>query len=107
MSPVPAAISQSNTFLQATLKTNKPIVNTIVEILVTCTEPLRYINYELLGRGDVLLAHTFQVEYTKVSTSMEIVWDIDYAFLAGIQVSFHRNPCDGARCSPPRQLRTG
>lgn len=67
MSPVPAAVSPTNTFLQATLLTNKPIVNTIVEILVTCTEPMTYINYELLGRGDVVLSHTFQIDYTNVS----------------------------------------
>lgn len=65
MAPVPAAVSYSNTFLQVSLDTERPIINEEVEILVTSTEPLRYINYVLMGRGDVLLTNTFQVDNFK------------------------------------------
>lgn len=44
------------------LETERPIVNLDVEILVNCTERLRYISYVLMGRGDVLNANTFQVD---------------------------------------------
>ncbi|KAG5896879.1 hypothetical protein JTB14_033520 [Gonioctena quinquepunctata] len=62
ISPVPAAVSYSNTFLQASLESDRPIVNLDVEIAVNCTEPLRYINYVLMGRGDVLITNSFRVE---------------------------------------------
>ncbi|KAJ3654530.1 hypothetical protein Zmor_013712 [Zophobas morio] len=62
ISPIPAAVSYSNTFLQASIETERPIVNLDVEILVNCTEPLKYVSYVLLGRGDVLNANTFQVD---------------------------------------------
>lgn len=70
MPPIPAAVSYSNTFLQATLETDKPLVNLDIEILVNCTEPMKYINYELLGRGDVLIANTLQIDNRKVSFSL-------------------------------------
>ncbi|ERL86830.1 hypothetical protein D910_04233 [Dendroctonus ponderosae] len=62
ISPIPAAVSYGNTFLQASLETEKPIVNLDVDILVNCTEPMRYINYVLLARGDVLLSSSFQID---------------------------------------------
>ncbi|XP_023015119.2 thioester-containing protein 1 allele R1 isoform X1 [Leptinotarsa decemlineata] len=65
ISPIPAAVSYSNTFLQASLESDRPIVNLDVEIAVNCTEPLRYINYVLMGRGDVLLTNSFKVENSK------------------------------------------
>lgn len=65
MAPVPAAVSYNNTFLQISLDTDRPIINEEVEILVTCTEPMRYINYVLMGRGDVLITNTFQVDNSK------------------------------------------
>lgn len=65
MAPVPAAVSYSNTFLQISLDTERPIINDEVEISVTCTEPLRYINYVLMGRGDVVITNTFQVDNDK------------------------------------------
>ncbi|RZC42764.1 CD109 antigen [Asbolus verrucosus] len=61
ISPIPAAVSYSNTFLQVSLETERPVVNLDVEILVNCTERLKYISYVLMGRGDVLIANTFQV----------------------------------------------
>ncbi|KAJ8965945.1 hypothetical protein NQ317_008000, partial [Molorchus minor] len=65
LSPVPAAVSFSKIFLQASLETEKPIVNLDVEVIVNCTEPMRYINYVLMGRGDVLLSHTFHIDNQK------------------------------------------
>lgn len=66
MPPIPASVSFSNNYLQAKLLTEKPLINLEVEIHVNCTEPMRYINYELLGRGDVLLANTLQIDNKKV-----------------------------------------
>lgn len=66
MSPVPAAVSPSNTFLQATVETEKLLINLDIEISINCTEPMKYINYELLGRGDVVIANTFKVDNKKV-----------------------------------------
>lgn len=50
------AMSPSNTFIQATVKTEKPMVNSNVEIEVNSTAPLKYLSYEILGRGDILNA---------------------------------------------------
>lgn len=65
MAPVPAAVSYNNTFLQITLDTDRPIINEEVTITVTSTEPMRYINYVLMGRGDVLITNTFQVDNSR------------------------------------------
>ncbi|KAJ8960843.1 hypothetical protein NQ318_020139 [Aromia moschata] len=65
MPPVPTAVSYSNSFLQASVQTDRPMVNLDVEISVSSTEPLRYINYVLMGRGDVLLTHTFHIDDKK------------------------------------------
>lgn len=65
MAPVPAAVSYNSTFLQISLDTDRPIINEEVDIFVTCTEPMRYITYVLMGRGDVLLTNTFQVDMSK------------------------------------------
>ncbi|CAG9825408.1 unnamed protein product [Phaedon cochleariae] len=62
MSPVPAAVSYTGNFLQAVLETDRPIVNLDVDILVNSTEPMRSINYVLMGRGDVLITNSFQVD---------------------------------------------
>ncbi|XP_060518644.1 CD109 antigen-like isoform X2 [Cylas formicarius] len=66
MSPVPAAVSYSDTFLQLTLETETPKTLSDVNVVVNCSEPLRYINYVLLARGDVLLTNTFQIDNKKV-----------------------------------------
>lgn len=60
-SPIPAAVSSSKNYIQAMVLTERPIVNQDVEVFVNCSEPLQYISYELLGRGDVIAAHTLQV----------------------------------------------
>lgn len=54
-------MSPSNTFLQAILKTENPKVNQDVEIEVNSTVPIRYYNYLIIGRGDVITANTIQL----------------------------------------------
>ncbi|XP_030765290.1 CD109 antigen [Sitophilus oryzae] len=66
ISPIPAAVSYGNTYLQVNLETEKRIVNLDVDVIVNCTEPMKYINYVLLARGDVLLTNTFQIDNQKV-----------------------------------------
>lgn len=61
-SPVPAAVSSSGNYVQATLRTIHPVINQGLEIFINCTEPIRYLSYELFGRGDVLLANTIQIK---------------------------------------------
>lgn len=63
--PIPAAVSASNTYLQASVETDRPLVNLDVDVLINCTEPMKYITYELIGRGDVLIANTFQIDNRK------------------------------------------
>lgn len=41
------------------------MINGLVKVLVNCTEPMKYINYVVIGRGDVILANTFQVGNTQ------------------------------------------
>ncbi|KAL0273724.1 UNVERIFIED_CONTAM: hypothetical protein PYX00_006334 [Menopon gallinae] len=57
-STVGSSVSPSHTFLQATLKTDKPKVNEDVVVEVNSTVPLRYYNYVVLGRGDVIYSTT-------------------------------------------------
>lgn len=60
-SPIPAAISSSNNYIQASVVTDRPIINQDVEVLVNCTEPLTYVNYEIFGRGDIIVANTVHI----------------------------------------------
>ncbi|XP_012262615.2 CD109 antigen-like isoform X2 [Athalia rosae] len=55
------AVSPSGTYIQAILKTEKPKVNSDVVIQVNSTVPLKYLSYEIIGRGDILNADSFQV----------------------------------------------
>ncbi|EZA52046.1 hypothetical protein X777_09067 [Ooceraea biroi] len=55
------ATSVSNEYIQITLKTESPKVNDYVEIEVNSTAPLKYISYEVLGRGDILDAGSIYV----------------------------------------------
>ncbi|KAF5295443.1 hypothetical protein FQA39_LY13104 [Lamprigera yunnana] len=66
MPPVPPAVSPNNTYLQVNLVNDKnPSVNELVEVIINCTEPMKYINYQVVGRGDVLAAHSFQLANKK------------------------------------------
>ncbi|KAG6796738.1 antigen [Apis mellifera caucasica] len=56
------AMSQNNEYIQAILKTEKPMVNQDIEIEVNSTIPLKYINYEIFGRGDILDAGSIYVQ---------------------------------------------
>ncbi|XP_034936868.1 CD109 antigen-like isoform X2 [Chelonus insularis] len=62
------AMSPSNTFIQASVKTDKPKVNHEVEILVNSTEPLKYLSYEILGRGDILNAGSIPISNEHVAS---------------------------------------
>lgn len=55
------ATSRSETYIQAILRTDKPKVNEYVEIEVNSTHPLKYLSYQILGRGDVLNAASIQI----------------------------------------------
>lgn len=62
------AMSPSNTFIQATVKTDKPSVNREIEIEVNSTVPLKYLNYEILGRGDILNAGSISVSDKNIAS---------------------------------------
>ncbi|XP_017758263.1 PREDICTED: CD109 antigen-like isoform X2 [Eufriesea mexicana] len=66
------AMSQNNEYIQATLKTVKPMVNRDVEIEVNSTILLKYINYEIFGRGDILDAGSIYVQ-NKHTTSFKFL----------------------------------
>lgn len=96
MSPVPAAISPSNNFLQASLEIDKnPAVNQLASIVVNCTEPMRYINYYVFGRGDVLHANTIRTDNRKVNISniLYILLIINLNIFLGIQVPICSHFC--------------
>ncbi|XP_078044261.1 thioester-containing protein 1 allele R1 isoform X3 [Augochlora pura] len=62
------AMSQNNEYLQAILKTEIPMVNHDIEIEVNSTIPLKYINYEIFGRGDILDAGSIYVQNKYTTT---------------------------------------
>ncbi|KAM0733061.1 CD109 antigen [Formica fusca] len=66
------ATSVSNEYIQAVLKTEKPMVNNYIEIEVNSTAPLKYISYEVLGRGDILDAGSIYVQ-DKYTTSFKFL----------------------------------
>nr|XP_034179672.1 CD109 antigen-like isoform X1 [Osmia lignaria]XP_034179683.1 CD109 antigen-like isoform X1 [Osmia lignaria]XP_034179692.1 CD109 antigen-like isoform X1 [Osmia lignaria]XP_034179702.1 CD109 antigen-like isoform X1 [Osmia lignaria]XP_034179708.1 CD109 antigen-like isoform X1 [Osmia lignaria] len=66
------AMSLSNEYIQAVLKTEKPTVNREIEIEVNSTSPLKYISYEIFGRGDILDAGSIYVQ-NKYTTSFSFV----------------------------------
>lgn len=66
MPPVPAATSPSNTFLQVNLLSDRtPVANELVEFVVNCTQPMKYLSYQVIGRGNILLANSVQLENKK------------------------------------------
>ncbi|XP_076663393.1 CD109 antigen isoform X2 [Andrena cerasifolii] len=62
------AMSRNNEYIQATLQTETPTVNRDVEIQVNSTVPLKYINYEVFGRGDILDAGFIYVQNNHTTT---------------------------------------
>lgn len=55
------AISPSDTFIQAVVKTANPTVNDYVQVEINSTVPLKYFSYQIIGRGDIVIARTVQV----------------------------------------------
>jgi len=66
---VEAAQSPSNSFIQVTMPLDTPRVGQEVTVEVVATEPLKKVVYEVMGRGDIVLARSFQVEETATSHS--------------------------------------
>ncbi|XP_026469847.1 LOW QUALITY PROTEIN: CD109 antigen-like [Ctenocephalides felis] len=60
-SSVSSATSPSDTFIQAVVVTPTPTVNEDVAIRINSTEPMKYFSYEVLGRGDIIVAGTVAV----------------------------------------------
>nr|XP_018897644.1 PREDICTED: CD109 antigen-like isoform X2 [Bemisia tabaci] len=67
-STVSASISPSNTFIQASLLNESPAINQDIEIMVNATEPLKYLSYQVLGRGDIITANTITIPERKEAT---------------------------------------
>ncbi|XP_035709663.1 CD109 antigen isoform X3 [Folsomia candida] len=53
---VQKALSQSNAYIEAVIKSGNPTVNTEVEVDVTATVQFDTLYYELVGRGDLLIS---------------------------------------------------
>ncbi|KAG5334656.1 CD109 protein, partial [Acromyrmex heyeri] len=83
------AMSVSNEYVQAILKTEKPMVNSYVEIEVNSTAPLKYISYEILGRGDILDAGSIYVQ-DKYTTSFKFLATYVMAPIAHVIVYYVR-----------------
>ncbi|KYN03797.1 hypothetical protein ALC62_05309 [Cyphomyrmex costatus] len=83
------AMSISNEYIQTILKTEKPMVNSYVEIEVNSTAPLKYISYEILGRGDILDAGSIYVQ-DKYTTSFKFLATYVMAPIAHIIVYYVR-----------------
>lgn len=64
-STVSASMSPSNTFIQAVISTEHPVVNQDIELQINSTEPMKYFSYQVIGRGDVVVANTIQVSSKK------------------------------------------
>ncbi|XP_075211329.1 CD109 antigen-like isoform X2 [Lycorma delicatula] len=89
-STVSPAVSPSNTFIQAIVKTETPTVNSDVEIEVNSTAPLKYVSYEVLGRGDVVVAATVPVSGNQKTASWRFLATYAMAPTAHVVVQFIR-----------------
>ncbi|GIY98687.1 CD109 antigen [Caerostris extrusa] len=63
---IDAAVSPSNNFMQAVLITPNPKAQETVEMEVNATEPINHLVYQVIGRGNILLAKTIPVPNQKV-----------------------------------------
>ncbi|KAJ9579454.1 hypothetical protein L9F63_024436, partial [Diploptera punctata] len=88
-STVSSALSPSNTFIQAVLVTQNPTVNQDIELDVNCTEPMKYFNYQVIGRGDVVVANTVQV-YNKKTHRLRFLATYAMAPTAHVVVYYMR-----------------
>ncbi|XP_044019727.1 CD109 antigen-like isoform X2 [Aphidius gifuensis] len=62
------AMSRSNNYIQAVLKTINPKVNHDILIEVNSTSPLKYLSYEVLGRGDILTAGSIYIDDKNIAS---------------------------------------
>ncbi|KAG8196513.1 hypothetical protein JTE90_012327 [Oedothorax gibbosus] len=62
---VETAMSPSNNFIQVLLRTENPTVDKEVELEINATEPLTHLVYQVLGRGDIVLAGAIEVPNVK------------------------------------------
>nr|BAK64112.1 thioester-containing protein [Hasarius adansoni] len=62
---IEAAMSPSNSFIQVSLRTDNPTVDKEVELEINATEPLNQLVYEVLGRGDIVLAGAIDIPNVK------------------------------------------
>lgn len=60
-STINRALSPSNSFIQAVLRTENPKVNEEVVVEINSTAPLDSFVYEIMGRGNLVVARTVQV----------------------------------------------
>ncbi|XP_054284946.1 CD109 antigen-like isoform X2 [Macrosteles quadrilineatus] len=90
-STVSAAMSPSNTFIQAIVKTEKPMVNEDVEIEVNSTVPLKYVSYQVLGRGDVITAATVPISREETTTTWRFLATYAMAPVAHVIVQYLRD----------------
>ncbi|KAI5743739.1 hypothetical protein M8J77_021636 [Diaphorina citri] len=89
-STISASESPSNSFIQAALLTQNPKVNKDVELEINSTAPLRYISYQVLGRGDVIMADTITVPGNKMSTVIRFLATYAMAPTAHVIVQYVR-----------------
>ncbi|XP_039279526.1 CD109 antigen isoform X2 [Nilaparvata lugens] len=90
-SMVTAAVSPSNSFIQAVVKTEKPMVNQDIEIEVNSTAGLKYITYEVFGRGDVITAGTVSVSLNQKTVSLRFLATYAMAPVAHLIVQYVRD----------------
>ncbi|XP_017300547.2 CD109 antigen [Diaphorina citri] len=89
-STISASESPSNSFIQAALLTQNPKVNKDVELEINSTAPLKYISYQVLGRGDVIMADTITVPGNKMSTVIRFLATYAMAPTAHVIVQYVR-----------------
>ncbi|KAK7574336.1 hypothetical protein V9T40_011527 [Parthenolecanium corni] len=71
--PIAAAVSPSNTFIQAVLKTHTPKINSLLEVEVTSTRPVEYVNYEIFARGGIITANTFVMPRNSSTATIKVM----------------------------------
>lgn len=108
---IAAAVSPSNTFIQAVLKTKNPTVcfkhlltrcnsitkftnffcfqiNQYVEIDINCTEQIEFVHYEVFGRGGVITANTFVLPRNSSSATIKVMTTATMAPIAHFVVHY-------------------
>ncbi|XP_055295249.1 thioester-containing protein 1 allele R1-like isoform X3 [Sitodiplosis mosellana] len=65
---IPAVHSDTRAFLRATLQTEKPRINKDITVEVQSTESLRYLSYQVFGRGDIIVTNSVEIPNRKSHT---------------------------------------